>query len=179
MKLEINLPDVAEVTTQSCPVPIARQQERWSAKCLGDMRKERGVYVIHHDGKIKYIGKTDGPKMSFGRRLRAEFREKSSRGRHIYPKLSTLRVPPEIMVHCFTSNAIKQRIKTDGKELSSFQLIGIFESAMIYHLDPEFQEHHVTAMANYVQKVITKHTGRQLNPENAQAFFKKVKGMIK
>jgi hypothetical protein len=147
MKIEIALPDADEIITQGCPVPIARRNETWSATCLGSMKKERGVYVIHHAGRIKYVGKTDGPTMDFGTRLRREFQETASGNKHNYPKLNALIIPPTIMVHCFPGSVIKQRIKTDGKELSSFQLIGIFETAMIYHLDPEFQEHHIMAMA--------------------------------
>jgi hypothetical protein len=160
-------------------VPIARKEETWSTACLGKMAKEHGVYVIHHGAKIKYVGKTDGPAMSFGRRLRAEFREKSSRGRHIYPKLNTLEVPPEIRVHCYPVSEIKKRITTDGRALNSFQMIGIFETAMIYHLNPEFQHHHLNAVAKHIQKVILKTTGKTLDESNREMFMAKVKDMLK
>lgn len=179
MRLEIELPNTDEILRQGCHVPIARQNEKWSAACLGSMAKERGVYVIHHAGKIRYIGKTDGPTMDFGTRLRREFQANASGNKHVYPKLSALETPPAIIVCCFQAGDIKKRIKTDGKELSSFQLVGIFEVAMIHHLEPEFQEHHLNAMAKHVQRVITRTTGKELSEENRSMFIAKVKAMIK
>jgi hypothetical protein len=170
MKLQIELPEPDEILKQGCPVPIARQKESWSPTCLGKMAKERGVYVIHHAGIILYVGKTDGPAMNFGRRLRAEFRELSSRDRHIYPKLSTLQVLPNIMVHCFTVSDIKKRVKTDGRQFKSFQLIGIFETAMICHLEPSFQQHHIKATAQRIEKIFRKNMKIELSVENRQAL---------
>lgn len=178
MRIEIDLPEAEEVLAHGCPVPLARGEEPWSTACLGKMARGHGVYVIHHAGKIKYVGKTDGPAMSFGRRLRAEFRQKSSRDKHIFPKLSTLKVPPEIRAHFYTDTEIKERIKTT-RELSSFQLIGIFETAMIFHLNPEFQDHHVQAYAKHIQKVILKTTGKKLDESKRAEFMAKVTGILK
>ena len=165
MKLEIELPDAGEILKVGRVVPIARKKEAWSSACLGGIQKEKGVYVIHYAGRIMYVGKTDGPKMDFGTRLRREFQETASQNKHIYPKLCALPVPPDIVVHCFPLSVIKQLVKAADRELHSFQLVGIFETALIYHLEPELQEHHVNAVAHQVGKVITKLIGSEPNAE--------------
>jgi hypothetical protein len=181
MKLEIEVPDAGEILKEGCIVPIARKNEKWSSACLGGMQKEKGVYVIHHAGKIMYVGKTDGPTMNFGTRLRRELQETASQNKHIYPRLSALPVPPDIIVHCFPLSVIKQMVKATDRELLSFQLIGMFETAMIYHLEPEFQQHQVNAMAVQVDKVITKLklTGSETSAERRPAIRSWVKEMMK
>ena len=71
--IEIDLPEAREVLKSGCSVPIASKGVTWSASCLGEMAKKKGVYVIHHVGEILYVGKTEGPTMDFGTRLRREF----------------------------------------------------------------------------------------------------------
>src|ERR1035437_9798975 len=58
----------------------------------------------HYGGSIKYVGKSGSPSMSYGMRLRREFQETASGGKHIYPKLALLSVPPDIMVSGGTDN---------------------------------------------------------------------------
>jgi hypothetical protein len=70
----------------------------WTESCLSESAKLTGVYVIHHGGSIKYVGKTGSPSMSYGMRLRREFQETASSGKDIYLELALLAVPPEIKV---------------------------------------------------------------------------------
>ncbi|MGH9515829.1 MAG: hypothetical protein ACRD3P_09165 [Terriglobales bacterium] len=103
--------------------------------------KETGVYVIHHAGNIKYVGKTDSPTMSFGARLRREFQEGASGGRHNYPKLAALTIPPEILVSFFSAKAVGELVKMEGFTLSGFGKIRILEIALTHTYNPEFQRH--------------------------------------
>lgn len=102
MRLTIDIPDPQEAMSHACLVPLAKRGISWRASCLGENAKETGVYVIHHAGSIKYVGKTDAPTMSFAMRLRREFQEAAS-GKHIHPKLALLSTPPEIMASFFSS----------------------------------------------------------------------------
>ena len=79
--IEIDLPEREEIIQSGCPVPIARRGERWNSSCLGAMSKEKGVYVIHHNETVIYVGKTDGRSMGFGMRLRREFQENAAQGK--------------------------------------------------------------------------------------------------
>jgi len=147
MKLEVDIPAKETILTAGYPVRVARRGERWSERCLGASCKEQGVYVIHHNGTIKYIGKTDGPQMSFGMRLRREFQESASQGKHIFPLLAALSVPPEVFVFVFPAERIRDAVRLDGVKLSDFRRIQIFETVLIQLYEPEFQQHHTKRVA--------------------------------
>lgn len=157
--IEIDLPESSEIVNSGCPVPIARKGEKWNNSCLGEMQNHKGVYVIHHAGKVKYVGKTDGLTMDFATRLRRHFGEVASGNKHTYPKLSTLELPPHIMVRCFSLPEIKERMKFNGVTSEKFNhMVGIFEIAMINHLEPEYQQHAFEAAV----KQLTKAMGRTI-----------------
>lgn len=139
MKLDLIIPSTEQVLTGGLSVPVARRGQRWSETCLGRYAKEQGVYVIHHAERVKYVGKTDGPTMSFGMRLRREFQENASEGRHIFPKLAGLRVPPDIKVFFFVSEEIRDLVVPTGLTLADTQRIAVLETALIQVWKPDFQ----------------------------------------
>ena len=139
MTFGITVPSQRELLSAACSVRIARRGESWSESCLGIGSKDQGVYIIHHAGKIKYVGKTDGASMSFGMRLRREFQESAAGGRHIFPKLAALSVPPDINVCLLSANAIRKLISVDGVTVTDAQLIPIYEAVLIQAYRPEFQ----------------------------------------
>ncbi len=120
-------------------VPLARKGDTWSEESLGQFAKDQGVYVIHHDGVVKYVGKTDGPSMSFGMRLRREFQETASQRRHIYPKLEALKVPPDIKGYFFPAERIRSLVSADVTTMTDTQRIEIFEVVLAQVYKPEFQ----------------------------------------
>lgn len=139
VKVDISVLPQSEILSAACSVQIARRGESWSESCLGSNAKEQGVYIIHHAGRIKYVGKTDGASMSFGIRLRREFQESAAQGRHIFPKLAALSVPPEIHVCLLPMSAIQKLVSVSGGTLTDAQLIPIYEAALIQVYRPEFQ----------------------------------------
>jgi len=169
MRLTIDIPKSHDATSRCCPVPLAVRGVKWSALCLGQDAKETGVYVIHHAGVIKYVGKTDAPTMSFGMRLRREFQETASSGKHNYPKLALLTRPPDIMVSVFPSEAIDALVKAEGFTLNAWGKVEVFETALIHAYDPEFQRHHVTRIEKHLGKLgIPKEVLRHLLKEKQQ-----------
>lgn len=139
MKVEVHIPTREEVLASGVAVPIAREGESWSPKGLGSLKDEQGVYVIHHAGRVKYVGKTDGPSMTFGARLRREFQQTASQGRHIYPKLETLKTPPEIKVVFYTARSIRDLVSVTGTAFDDQQRTVIFEAALTQAYGPDFQ----------------------------------------
>ena len=109
--------------------------------------------MIHHGGNIMYVGQTGSPSMSFGIRLRREFQESASNGRHIYPKLATLIVPPAVMVAFFSAKEIDKLVYTDGVSFNGFEKIEIFEIAAIHAFKPEFQRHHEKRLRKEFRKL--------------------------
>ena len=155
----IDLPEREEIVGSGCPVPIARKSEKWNTSCLGNMKKEKGVYVIHHNEKIIYVGKTDGPSMNFGMRLRREFQENASQGKHIYPRLSSLSTPPAIKATFYNIPEIIKRMNFEGHFHRPDQMIGIFEMLMISYLEPELQQHFFDAVTKTTEEAAMKFLG--------------------
>jgi hypothetical protein len=162
--IEIDLPEANEIISQGCPVPIARKGEPWKASCLGAMSKRKGVYVLHHAGQIIYVGMTEKPSMDFGTRLRREFQESASQGRHIFGKLCLLPTPPAIMAHFYTHDEIRERMRFNGSIPRPDWMVALFEMAMISHLVPHLQRHIATAIA----KMALKYFGHAETPEDVE-----------
>ncbi len=139
MRIVIDVPPKDVPLSGGCEVPVTCSGHLWSEGCLGKYANERGVYVHHHAGSIKYVGKTETQDMCFGKRLRREFTEGGSGGRHIYPKLTALLTPPAIRTYFFTTEAIRGLVATRDLVLSDAQRIAIFETVLIQVYQPEFQ----------------------------------------
>jgi len=138
-RVEVSVPPPEDLLRSLCDVPIARLGETWSERCLGPQGKEQGVYVIHHGERIVYVGKTDGPSMTFGVRLRREFQESASGGRHIFPKLVALTIPPTIKVCLLPASVLRSMVTVSGTALRDVELIPICEAVFIAVYKPEFQ----------------------------------------
>ncbi len=137
--ITVEAPPVPDILRRGIPVPIARAGERWSESSLGRYAKLKGVYVIHHAGRIEYVGMTERNAMYFGMRLRREFTESGSGRRHIYPKLEALEVPPEIMVSFFPPDEVRDLVTPIGTAPTDTHLIAVLEAAWIGAYQPEFQ----------------------------------------
>ncbi len=138
-RVVVEVPRKDEILTGGVEARIAPKGTPWLARDLGQFANERGVYVIPHEGIVKYVGKTDGAKMSFGMRLRREFQETASQGRHIFPKLAALKVPPSIKVSFFRAETIQGLVHAEGAVLTNNQRIAMFEAALIQLYEPDFQ----------------------------------------
>ncbi len=139
VRVEVAAPPAEDLLKSLCDVPIARLGEKWSELCLGPEGKKQGVYVIHHGERIVYVGKTDGPSMTFGVRLRREFQQSASSGRHIFPKLEALTTPPTIKVCLLPASVLRGMVTVSGTTLSDVELIPICEVVFIAVYKPEFQ----------------------------------------
>lgn len=145
VRIEVSVPPPQDLRKSLRDVPIAKRGESWSESCLGPEGKEQGVYVIHHGEKIIYVGKSDGPKMTFGVRLRREFQESASGGRHIFPKLAALRTPPLIKVCLLPATILRGMVTVQDTTLTDLELIPICEAVFIAVYKPELQREQVQA----------------------------------
>lgn len=178
--LHIDLPEPDEILNSGCPVPIARKGEKWETFCLGEMRKQKGVYVIHHNRKIIYIGKTDGVSMNYGMRLRREFQENAAQGKHIFPKLSSLTTPPEIKVCFFPILEIMKRMQFEKHVYRPDQMIGTFEIAMINYLEPELQQHFFRAVGKTIETFMNQQSGHKpLTQQERDEFAAIIRNTVK
>jgi hypothetical protein len=167
MRLEIEVPPKEQTIREGCEVALATRGAAWTQSCLGIKAKDMGVYVIHHSGNVKYVGKTNGPAMSFGMRLRREFQESAAGGKHVYPQPASLGVPPPIMVSLFPAADIKGLVRATGVNLSDYQAIEIFEAVLIQTYQPDFQRHQEKRTLARIKKL-----GITTKPEDLIAILK-------
>ena len=89
-RITITIPAKSKLVKERCPVRTAPKGTRWSEKCLNGAEKDRGVYVFHQKGLIKYVGMTGGKSMTFGMRLRRHLQQ-SAASKRAYVRLRRLK----------------------------------------------------------------------------------------
>ena len=139
MKIHITVPSAEEIFHNSVELEVTYKGQQWSESQLGPHAKDTGVYVIHHAGSVKYVGMMEKPRMSFGMRLRREFTEDGSQGRHIFPKLAQLQVPLRIRVSFLGRAELPKLVQCSKGKIDDERLAAIFEQVLIQTLSPEFQ----------------------------------------
>lgn len=139
MDIKINVPTQENTVGNSFPVNIARRGERWKQSQLGQHANEKGIYIIHHNSTIKYVGSTVGTTMTFGVRLRREFQYSAAQGKHIYPKLSQLFTPPDIKVSLINLEKVNSLIESIDFGIDAMGKVLILEQTLIAVYKPEFQ----------------------------------------
>jgi hypothetical protein len=135
-KIKITIPTKDRLLRKCCQVTTV-DKGRWSATCLPDHAKERGIYIFHKGGRIKYIGMTGGDTMDFATRLRRHL-QKSAAPKKYYPRLKQLRT---FCVSFLTDkeilNLLSPRMRQHGRIPKS--IILLMEAALIHIYTPEFQ----------------------------------------
>lgn len=138
MFFRIRVPTKKRIIADGVDVHLSPIRQSWSPYQLGEKRARIGVYIIHHNCVIKYVGKTNGPTMNFGVRLRRHFQQQAA-GKHTYPRLKCLNQPPCIQVTMIELSEIQEYVEYNVKGLDLIKLIPIFETALICAFEPEFQ----------------------------------------
>ncbi|MDB4662913.1 hypothetical protein OAE61_04705 [Verrucomicrobiales bacterium] len=88
MEVKISIPTKAQIFSGGFEIATAIEGASWSKSQLGDYGSKSGVYVLHSDGRILYIGKTtEGEYGNFGERLRRHFQEKASQNSRVHKLL--------------------------------------------------------------------------------------------
>ena len=139
MQIQIDIPDKKAILNSGLTIPVAGPRQSWSELRLNEYRHMRGVYVIHHDNRIRYIGKTDGPTMTFAVRLRREFQYSAAQGKGVYAKLAKLAIPPEVKVVFFDPRTLAKLVRCTGLNISEIGMIRIVEQTFIDAYEPHFQ----------------------------------------
>jgi len=81
MQITVTIPtraDIVHSTAFTISVVPKDSPNKWSKDALGSYADEQGVYVIHSNGQILYVGQTTGGENTFNRRLLCHFRETSN-----------------------------------------------------------------------------------------------------
>jgi len=90
MEIKVKIPIKADIVFQGLDVLISHADKgtTWRKSQLGDYANRSGVYILHCDSKILYVGKTTSGKWgTFSERLRREFQEKASGNSNLFQLL--------------------------------------------------------------------------------------------
>jgi hypothetical protein len=88
VQLSVSIPTKAQIINGGFVINVAKAGDSWSKSQLGDYADKSGVYIIHSNGRILYIGKTtEGDYGTFGERLRRHCQEKASGNSNLHQVL--------------------------------------------------------------------------------------------
>jgi excinuclease UvrABC nuclease subunit len=94
MNVTVSIPLKAQLLTGGFEVHAAPDGTSWSKSQLGEYATKSGVYVLHANGKLLYVGKTtEGDYGNFGERLRRHFQEKASQNSRVHQLLVAQTTP--------------------------------------------------------------------------------------
>lgn len=135
MQLNVSIPTRAQIVNGGFVVGIATAGASWSKSQLGDYADKSGVYVLHANGRIIYIGKTtEGDYGTFGERLRRHCQEKASSNSCVHRMLCAEQTP--IRAYLLDLQDIDMMIDQGPMTLSQTRKALIMEQALIGIYEP-------------------------------------------
>jgi hypothetical protein len=94
VQLSATIPTRAQIIYGGFEVTIAKAGTEWSKMQLGHYADKSGVYVLHANGEILYVGRTTTGRFgTFGERLRRHCQEKASGNSPLFQTLCTCTPP--------------------------------------------------------------------------------------
>lgn len=135
MQLTLSVPPRAQIVNGGFIVAIAAAGASWSKSQLGDYVDKSGVYCLHANGRILYIGKTtEGDFGNFGERLRRHCQEKASGNSPLYQMLLAEKTP--VKAYLLDLGDIDMMIDQGPMTLSQTRKALIMEQALIGIYEP-------------------------------------------
>jgi hypothetical protein len=136
MRVSINIPLKADIVTGGFEIGVSALGESWTKDQLGAYADSRGVYVLHSNGKILYIGKTTtGSFGTFSQRLRREFQESASQNSDLHQLLASQSHP--IKAYLLDLQDLDMMVGSELITLSAERKALIVEQVLIGVYEPE------------------------------------------
>jgi len=116
---------------------IAETGTEWLKSQLGHYADKSGVYIIHSNGEILYVGKTTTGKFgTFAERLRRQCQEKASGNSPLFQHLCTLTTP--VRAYLLDFDDIDMMVDVGPMKLSPARKALIMEQLLIgIYLPPQ------------------------------------------
>lgn len=135
MQLTVSVPTRAQIVNGGFVIAIAVGRASWSRSQLGDYADKSGVYILHANGQILYIGKTTvGDFGNFGERLRRHCQEKASGNSSLYQMLCAKVTP--VRAYLLDLQDIDMMIDQGPMTLPQTRKALIMEQALIGIYEP-------------------------------------------
>lgn len=137
MQLSATIPLRSQIINGGFVVTIAKAGTEWSRTQLGDYADKSGVYILHANGEILYIGKTTIGKFgNFGERLRRQCQEKASGNSELFRHLCICATP--VRAYLLDLDDIDMMIDAGPMTLSKSRKALIMEQLLIgVYLPPQ------------------------------------------
>lgn len=135
MQLTVSIPTRAQIVNGGFVISISTGGATWVKSQLGDYANKSGVYVIHANGRIIYVGKTtEGDYGTFGERLRRHCQEKASRNSPLYQALCAETTP--VRAYLLDLQDLDMMIDQGPMNLSQARKALIMEQVLIGIYEP-------------------------------------------
>lgn len=135
MQLSISIPTRAHIINGGFVLTIARAGTEWLKAQLGDYADKSGVYIVHANGRIIYIGKTThGTFGTFAERLRRHCQEKASGNSRLFQSLCSETQP--VRAYLLDLTDIDMMIDQGSLTLSQQRKALIMEQVLIGVYEP-------------------------------------------
>jgi len=135
MQLSISIPTRAQIVNGGFALTIAATGTEWLKNQLGDYADKSGVYILHSNGKILYIGKTtQGKYGTFAERLRRHCQELASGNSKVHQCLR--KQTDTVRAYLFDLEDIDMMIDQGPMSLSPVRKALIMEQALIGIFEP-------------------------------------------
>lgn len=135
MQLTVSIPTRAQIINGGFVVSTALEGASWSRSQLGDYADKSGVYILHANGRIIYIGKTTvGEFGNFGERLRRHCQKKASGNSPLYRMLCAEQTP--VRAYLLDLQDIDMMIDQGPMTLPQTRKALIMEQALIGIYEP-------------------------------------------
>jgi hypothetical protein len=138
MRITIEIPPKDDILGSGFEVRVSQQGEGWEKSQLEDYADRRGVYILHSNGRILYVGQTTkGPPYGiFGERLRREFHEKAAgEGNRLHKLLASQE--RQVFAYLLDLEDIDMMIDAGSVTLSRESKALIMEQVLIGIYEPE------------------------------------------
>lgn len=136
MSVKVTIPIKAQILSGGFEVHAASDGASWSKVQLGEYAAKSGVYVLHSNGKILYVGKTTvGEYGNFGERLRRHFHEKASQNSRVHKLL--VAQTKTIRAYLLDLDDIDMLIDHGSASLTPERKALVMEQLLIGIYDPE------------------------------------------
>jgi excinuclease UvrABC nuclease subunit len=130
MNISLSIPTKAQVFSGGFRVATAGLNEPWSKSQLGAYADKSGVYILHSDGAILYVGKTtSGEFGNFGERLRRHFQQAASQNGRVHQIL--VAQTGEIRAYLLDLEDISMMIDAASMNLSPERKALVMEQVLI------------------------------------------------
>lgn len=135
MQINISIPIKANILNGGCELSIAKDGESWSKEQLGSYANNSGVYILHSNKSILYIGKTtEGKYGTFGERLRRHCQMKASSNSAIYRSL--LKQKKQVFAYLLDLFDVDMMIDSGSIKLCQKRKALIMEQSLIGIFEP-------------------------------------------